>query len=137
MQFIINNVSYLDLLSDLNIEVSHTYTGEIKRTLKGKVTNFPVSFRTIGLNVLLIGKISRLTTILNAIQVPKISLTFSDTAYECTNGKFSCTDAKIERIKDKQDKLGRLTIAFVSVGIPTLIPDETLDIVTIVAPDNN
>lgn len=136
MQFTINNVSYLDILSDLNIEVTHTYTGEIKRTLKGKVTNFPVSFRTVGLNVILIGKVSRLTSVLNAVQVAKVTLDFTDTVYQCTNGKYSCTEAKLERIKDRQEKQGRLTMAFVSVGIPTLVPDEANDIVTITAPDN-
>lgn len=136
MEFKIGSISYSDILSDLSVEVTHTYTGDIKRTFKGKVVSFPVSFRTVGLNVELIGSVAQLTQVLNLVQVPKVTLTFSDTVYYCTSGKFSCTDAKIERIKDRQEKKGKMTMTFVTIGVPTLIPVIATERVQLIAPDN-
>lgn len=136
MQFKIGNADYSSILSDLSVDVSHTYAGDIKRTLQGKVSNFPVSFRTIGLNVEMIGSVAKLTQVLNTVQVPMVVLTFNDTVYYCTNGVFSCTTAEIERLKDRQEKKGKMTMSFVTVGIPSLSPNLQTETVTIIAPRN-
>lgn len=134
IQFSINSVSVKDKLSSSNVAVTHTYAGEIKRTLTGKVSSFPTSFRTVGLSVIFIGDIVDLVSILNMIQVDKVTLDFTDTVYTCSAGKFSCTDAKIERLRDKGDKKGQLTANFVTIGIPVLTPSQGM--VVISAPDN-
>lgn len=132
--FKVENTDYSKILSDLNITVAHTYTGDIKRTLKGKVTSFPVSYRTIGVNVILIGTVVELTKVLNQVQVNKVKLDFTDTVYVCSGGIYSCTEAAIERLDDRKDKMGKMTIDFVSVGIPSIVPGATT--VTLLAPDN-
>ena len=132
--FTIDTKSYANVLSELNVSVAHTYVGDIKRTLKGVVTSFPVSYRTIGVNVVMIGKVTELTEAMNQMQVPKVTLDFDDTVYVCDGGIFSCTEVDIERLHDNKDKLGRLTASFVSVGIPTI--EVQGEDVVITAPDN-
>ncbi len=134
MVFKIDSNNYLSLLSNLQVSIVHTYTKDIKRTLVGRVTFIPTPFRTVGVDVLLIGKVSQLVGVLNAVQVDKVTLDFTDTVYTCAGGTFSCTSAKIERLKDQQDIKGQMTISFVSVGVPTIVVDG--DVVTITAPDN-
>ena len=136
MNFQIDGENFTKLLSKFNVSVAHTYLDEIKRTQTGKVASFPISYRTVGINVMLQGKVYDLVRALNLVQKDKVTLNFTETVYTCTNGKFSCTNAEIERIQDAKDKLGNMTISFVSVGIPSLLPDATTETVAIVAPDN-
>lgn len=136
MNFVIGTENFTKLLSKLNVSVAHTYLDEIKRTQKGKVASFPISYRTVGVNVMLQGKVYQLVRALNLVQRDKVTLTFTDTVYTCTAGVFSCTGAEIERIPDAKDKMGNMTVSFVSVGIPSILPDQATETVAIVAPDN-
>ncbi len=135
--FAIDGTSYDKLVESLNVNITHTYVGEIKRTQTGKVSSFPNSYRTVGLSFTMLGDVNDLTAILNVLQKPKCTLTFTDDVYNCSKGKFSCTEAKIDRLKDRQDRMGRLSAQMVSIGIPIISPGVApSNIVMIVAPDN-
>lgn len=131
--FSINDQSQAKILSSLAAKIAHTYTGEIKRTLTGRVSSMPVSYRTIGLDVVLLGKVVDLTDIINMVQVPKVKLSFTEPVYECQNGWFSCTGVDLQRIKDANDVMGSLTVSFVSIGVPII--SRQGDKVHLVAPD--
>ena len=135
-QFMIGNNDFGKILSTMDIDIAHTYTGEIKRTLTGKVASFPGSFVTVGLVVTLIDDVVVLEHIRQLARVNKVQLTFEDAVYTCSGGFFSMTENSLERFADKRGVKGKLSMTFVTVGVPTIEPNLSTRTVTITAPDN-
>lgn len=108
-------------VEQIDVGIARTYTDEIKRTVKGAVIRFPLSYKTIGISIATIMEVRAATQLQwTLLQTDTVSFSAQNSKYNVT-GTVSATESPtIERLRDADDDLVRITMQFVSVGIPTV-----------------
>lgn len=108
-------------VEQFDVEIARTYTDEIKRTVKGAVIRFPPSYKTIGISIATIMEVRAATQLQwTLLQTDTVSFSARNSKYN-VKGTVSATEPPtIERLRDADDDLVRITMQFVSVGIPTV-----------------
>jgi hypothetical protein len=108
-------------VEQFDVGIARTYTDEIKRTVKGAVIRFPLSYKTIGISIATIMEVRAATQLQwTLLQTDTVSFSAQNSKYNVTGTVSATEPPTIERLRDADDDLVRITMQFVSVGIPTV-----------------
>lgn len=108
-------------IEEFDVSIVRTFTDEIKRTVKGVVKTFPMNYITIGITMSVIMEVRAATDLVHRL------MTKNTVIISCVNNKYdiggtvSATDKpQMDRLKDKDDDLVRVSLSLVSVGVPVV-----------------
>jgi len=116
MRFEVQGKDFSQELTNIQLKLVRTYNGDIRRTLAGKVSAFPVSFITVGFDLVFLGvrnNMNLLQQIMLSSDVVEIVTSYNGTTVK---GNFSCTTNDCQEVKDKGERHLQQTISIVSDG---------------------
>lgn len=117
----IQDRDFSQYLTDIKVKLVRTYKGDILRTQTGKISAFPTSFITVGLDLAFLAErtvIDSIEQLVLSTDVVSVRFPFKTYAADTDDllGRFSATAVEAEEVRNKNETHKSLALSLVSDG---------------------